>query len=390
MATPRHPHYMDYQDDTSVDGSVRSSRTAGDTASQQSWDSVKPLKPASKTMQLGMRNSLAKQTAAAAARKQPGAGAALAAAQSLAGKPASERLYYASQLSHQRKAAFAAKKKEDEEKELKKIKFKLNKNSRDMAQRMRPSAAPGGQPPKPVELRLYDEGKTDQLLKDKRSADLKERLQKDEWSCARCGTFQRVSTASVVIQPLHMVSRALKVNDINCRVGVGGGWEAKGSQQPQPERICSNCGWNQNAVKPFKPVNIGLELVVERDLDADLPERVQQKLDEQHGGAENIHEYLYANASQRENLQQLNRVFHEEHNSTMTFTPAIPESSQRLIGKYKKDAMKKGRRSEAAEIAGGRAGTENCFGITSRDEGTLLSGISGSLEDDITDEWGDL
>jgi hypothetical protein len=268
------------------------------------------LKPSSTTLQLGLRKGTLNNPTVAAKNEK-----------SLVGKSASERLHNAAELDRnkrERRSKYAA---EQEVKKLEQGKFKLNANSQKIVANLRPRQYQHVH----VGERLYEEGLVEKELKVKRADELKDKLTPEEWSCARCGTFQKVVNTAIVIQPLHqMQSKARILNNAG-----------EDAEKPRPVRhVCKECGWDQDEVPAHKPVNIALTLSDEAD--TLLRSRWQgNQPNPQQGG---IHQYLYENARTRENIQQLNRVLWNEAHSGLTFAPALPESTIEILEKYKATA----------------------------------------------------
>lgn len=287
----------------------------------------KVLKPSGSSMQLGLRKSSLSNGPTGSKNDK-----------SLVGKSANERLYNAAQMDrdkHARRARIAA---DSEMKALVDGKFKLNKNSKKIVSNLRPKNYNYVH----IGDRLYEEGLVEKQLKDKRSEELKDKLTPEEWSCAKCGTFQKIFKTSIVIQPLHQMQN-------KARILNNTGDSPEGKVPANELQVCKECGWNQGIVPTHKPVNIALTL-------SDEPEDMLRSRWQGGNGAApeqgGIHQYLYENARTRENIQQLNRVLWNEAHSGLTFAPVIPESSVEILEKYK-----------PALAPGGSAKTQSSGGV---------------------------
>ena len=270
---------------------------------------TKVLKPSSSTMQLGVqRSSLSSHQASTASKTDN---------KSLVGKSANERLYNAAQLDRDKRSRRAKYANDIKEKELVEGKFKLNHNSQKIVANLRPK----GYDNLHIGERLHVEGVVEKQLKNKRAEDLQGKLTPEEWSCAKCGTFQTIVRTAAVIQPLHQMQNKAYIQNNT----------TESNESKEKPMVCKQCGWNQSAVQAHRPVNIAL--VLNEDSEELLRSRWQGNGPVPEEGG--IHQYLYENARTRENIQQLNRVLWNEAHSGLTFAPSLPEASRELLEKYK-------------------------------------------------------
>jgi hypothetical protein len=133
---------------------------------------------------------------------------------------------------------------------------------------------------------------------------------------------------SVEIQPLHQMHNKAHIQNKSDSL------DGKPTAATKAVMVCKECGWDQGAVQAHRPVNIAL--VMNDDPEELLQGRWQGNPPAATEGG--IHQYLYENARTRENIQQLNRVLWNEAHSGLTFAPALPESSNEILEKYKSSA----------------------------------------------------
>lgn len=289
--------------------------------------SVRVLKPSSSSLQLGLRKS---SLSHGASHSNSSSSSFSKNEKSLVGKSANERLYNAAQMDRDKQARRAKIAADSEIKALEDGKFKLNKISKKIVSNLRPKNYNHTH----IGDRLYEEGLAEKQLKEKRAEELKDKLTPEEWSCAKCGTFQKIYKTSIVIQPLHQMQSKARILNNN------GQHSPDGKLPNHEQHVCKACGWDQGAVPAHQPVNIALTL-------SDEPEDLL-KSRWQGGGSGagpeggGVHQYLYENARTRENIQQLNRALWNEAHSGLTFAPVIPESSVEMLQKYKVSATTPG------------------------------------------------
>ena len=115
-----------------------------------------------------------------------------------------------------------------------------------------------------------------------------------DWSCALCGKY-------------HSVPGLVAI---------------------KPNFVCAECGWNQGDGMPFKPVNIGLEL---------MPDDLAANFHLQAKGVEKIHDELHADwKTQKVKRVQHLRKHRQEESKHIPFAPTIPEVSEEIIRRQKK------------------------------------------------------
>ena len=324
------------------------------------------LKPSSKIMQLGLRKSSLNHMLIDNNQYNNND-------KSVIGKSANERLHNTAILDRQKREKRSKFAIENELKEIEKNKFKLNNNSKRIITNLRPKQYSSHEN---IGERLYNEGIIEKKLKLKRSDELKDKLNPEEWSCARCGTYQIIKNTTIVIQPLHQMSNQAHIrNNTTSTIGNSNNNTTTNTGN-NTVMICNKCGWNQSTVPSHQPVNIALQLsensteLLKNRFEGHETSTSTTSLHENNSTTTtttNIHQYLYENARTRENIQQLNRVLWNEANSDLTFTPSIPESSIEILEKYK---------TSNSNNTTGAQNSINSNNIDLKENKTLTGGIS--------------
>eukprot|EP01038_Epipyxis_sp_PR26KG_P011579 gene11579-15507_t len=227
---------------------------------------------------------------------------------SLVGKSTTDRLYNTAKIMEKKRQYHEQKHLQELEQMLAEGQFKLSENSKRIVQNIlvhEPSLDFG--------TRLHNMSVNGGIHNGQTSKKQSEAVNNMfanldcEWSCSKCATYHTIPISSLQIYRNNNIVGFKNTNDI--------------------KKICSNCHFEQSEHQPFKPVNIGLEL-------AEDPEELLRNREIDSGANGAVHEYLHANAKQRENILKLNRTLWEESNKTHTFTPSIPQKSRLIVNKY--------------------------------------------------------
>lgn len=208
----------------------------------------------------------------------------------ITGKTANERLYNSAKLINAKKEFNQRKAAEDIERELEASKYKIKNVSRMLAENKQFHDDTFSD----IGHRLYDEGISEKVKREKLYADKEDRRPLEEWSCAKCGSFHKLPTSNVFQQNINLE--------------------------------CPNCKWLQSAAIPHQPANIAIEMGT-----IDPTDVLRKRWQGNTNGNIDLHEYLFANkqlqASKINNL----RSQWAEIDSRLPFKPVIPESSEQIL-----------------------------------------------------------
>eukprot|EP01033_Poteriospumella_lacustris_P003075 gene3075-2252_t len=314
------------------------------------------LKPVSRSLEMGKKSMLPNAPAMNNPSKLN------AQKQGIVGKSVSDRLHHTAELMRKKKEMLTKKAALDAQKKLDANKFHLNRHSQELAERNMGARYKDGHH---LTDTLYQEGiKAVEEKKQKAQAVAKQReTMVRDWSCVKCGTFHVIPSTTTT----GVVSGG--------GAGGSGGGGAGGKWVVPRELKCSKCGWNHqhsDAAPSFTPVNVGLTL----HEDPQWLKNRQLLVAEEGQGS--VHQYLYQTGMQREKILHFNRELWEEIDAQLPFAPTLPESSQRIVQKYKRGVPGHGGNGNGGIGGGGDGQGSTTSSITAESYG------GGSERDDAT------
>jgi hypothetical protein len=278
------------------------------------------LQPASKSLQMGKQKlNATKPLATASATKQSQLGNKVVddsgGKNKLIGKSVNERLFYNAELMKKKKDTLFQKAEKQKNDKLQIGKFKLNETSRQIVETIhnRNGGENGsiGSNTSDIGQKLYYEG-LHHLENKKKKAEKIEKMKEenhlllDSWSCVKCGTFHKI--------PSHLLASTTPLM-----------W----GLSTNTKFICSVCDFNnQDMITSFKPTNVGLLY------NESTKENIEGKRIENSLNPSSIHEYLFQQGKQHDQILQLNRALWEEQQEKTSFKPMIPDRSKEIIRSY--------------------------------------------------------
>jgi hypothetical protein len=255
-----------------------------------------------------------------------------------AAKTAHERLYLSACIAKERKSSSEKRHEDELVKDIKSTQFKMSEKSRNLSANKRrimlpiPNSPNSGnfrgytttpEIPKSLHERLYVEAMYDKA-RFKKLADINEKLREDVpsddyWSCSRCGT-------------IHEIKRPVVTSLYTFTV-----------REPDKSRVCSKCSWNQTNQSDFKPTNIGLSLLPDKnEIKEAVKRRKEQRKQQSMGmsvfGANDedtstptIHDILYKDNQSLQSKLVYQQAIAQIHDKENTFHPSIPDTSKQVL-----------------------------------------------------------
>jgi hypothetical protein len=278
------------------------------------------LQPASKSLQMGKHKlNATKPLATASATKQAQLGNKTiddsGGKNKLVGKTVNERLFYNAELMKKKKDILSQKAENQKYEKFQNEKFKLNETSRQIVETIHNRGCENGSVGSnmsDIGQKLYYEG-INNLENKKKKYEKIEKMKEENhlllenWSCVKCGTFHKI--------PSHLLASTTPLM-----------WGLSANTK----FICSVCDFNnKETVTSFKPTNVGLLY------NESTKENIEGKRIENSLNPSSIHEYLYQQGKQQDQILSLNRALWEEQQEKTSFKPMIPERSKAIIRSYK-------------------------------------------------------